>query len=170
MRTPEQIKARIAEVKENDWLGTQVGDLVGMLPYEHAKPYLRDEITEEEWDETLRKADPLKSIKNYLPFAWDKANNCRGISAGRSLEHIKTWLWLAGYNSETISNFFDDYSYYGKEQLVIASILVDFDWHEQDNGQWVNREDAPGLQKETIDMLIRMAEVKAARLNEIKDK
>lgn len=32
----------------------------------------------------------------YLSFAWDKALDHRGISANRSILHIKNWLWLIG--------------------------------------------------------------------------
>ena len=31
-----------------------------------------------------------------MTFAWDKANNERNLSAGRSINHFEVWLWLLG--------------------------------------------------------------------------
>lgn len=148
MRTTEEILARIAAVKDDDWMGTQTSDLLMFLPYEAAKPFLADGWGQEKFEQAQRSGGgtPKERIRDYLSFAWDKANNCRGLSAGRSLEHIMTWLWLAGY--ENADAEFSDYSHYGKKQLVIASLLVDFDFERHDDGAWVNSEDDRPLSKD----------------------
>lgn len=33
-RTPDEILARVEQVKASDWMGTQTSDLLGALPYE----------------------------------------------------------------------------------------------------------------------------------------
>lgn len=94
--------------------------------------------------------NPLDAIRDYLPFAWEKANDCRGISAGRSLDHIRTWLWLADFD-DLAEKHFGDYSHYGKRQLLIASLLVDFDWRKHDDGNWVNSESADPAPQSFVD-------------------
>ena len=155
-KTSAEIKARIEAVKESDWLGTQQSDLISYLPFEDALPFCKPGLTPEEWSEHTPKP-PLDEVRNYLDFAWDKANSCRGLSAGRSLDHLKAWLWLAGFD-EIVDKHFSTYKRYGKFQLVIASELTGFDWSKADNGDWVNDEDGPSLVKTAIDELADMAQ------------
>jgi hypothetical protein len=141
VKTEAEILARIEAVKKDDWLGTMLSDLVHYLPYNAAKPFLKEGITEEQWAKSISDVlPPIEAIKDYLPFAWDKANNQRGISAGRSIDHIRTWLWLAGYGT-LVDTEFKEYEYYGKRLLVIASIISGFDWKEHDDGDWSNGDD-----------------------------
>lgn len=153
MKTDQEILARIEEVEKADWMGTQRGDLVVRLPYALAKQYLREDgdMDEAKWDAGRAELlAPMDLIKDYLPFAWDKANNCRGLSAGRSLEHILTWLWLEGYD-KLVAEHFQHYEAYGKLQLVVASELVNLDWSKLDDGRWANNEDGDGLSKEALE-------------------
>lgn len=53
MRTDEEIIARIAEVDKRDFFGFETSDLVVRLPFEKAKPFLKDDAKAEEW-----KVDP----------------------------------------------------------------------------------------------------------------
>jgi hypothetical protein len=140
-------------------------DLIDYLPFADAQPYLKPEVTEQEWAERQTKP-PLEAAKDYLDFAWGKANGCRGLSAGRSLDHLKAWLWLAGFG-EVVDAHFDNYEHYGKKQLVIASELCGFDWGAHDDDSWVNNEDGPSMdatsRQELIDEAVRIAaEAKAA--------
>lgn len=146
-KTPAEIVARIKAVQADDWMGTQINDLIVYLPFADAQQFLKPEAKAEEWEQL--DADPMKSVKEYLSFAWEKANNCRGLSAGRSIDHLKSWLWLAGYGA-LVQSHFQDYERYGKKQLVIASVLSGFDWRSHDNGEWVNSEDGPSLSEEEI--------------------
>lgn len=157
--TTDQIKEKIKEVKENDFFGVMVSDLVFYLSYEDAMSlgYLKPETIKEEWT-TRAIISPLQQIKEYLPFAWNKANNCKGLSAARSLNHINIWLWLAGY-SDLEKDYFDNYEYYGKPQLVLASALVNFDWREHDNGCWVNDEYSPSISLQKIDEIAKKYEI-----------
>ncbi len=135
MKTPEEIVARIIEVQPNDWLGTQQVDLVGMLPFEHAKQFLKPEIKPEGWkpNEYTRESI-VATMLDYMPFAWDKANNCRGISAGRSMEHYSSWVWLAGDDLGDLT----EYEHYGKENLIKICELYGWDHTQWDDGERTN--------------------------------
>jgi hypothetical protein len=152
-RSPQEILSRIESVKDDDWMGTQVNDLLFYLPFAEARPHLKEGVTADQWAEATSDVKPaLDAARDYLDFAWDKANNCRGLSAGRSLDHMKAWLWLAGYD-KLVDEHFGDYEHYGKFQLVIASELTGFDWRAHDNGEWVNGEDRPSLDPSEINDL-----------------
>lgn len=147
-RTQEQIVARIKSISDEDFFGWQTNDLLEFLDYEHAKAFIKDEVTAEKWAEVVaQRKTPQQLIVDYLPFAWGKANDCRGISAGRSLEHMKAWLWLAG-EDELLSKIEDDYQYYGKPHLVKISEHFALDWKALDNNCWVNDESEEGVTAE----------------------
>ena len=113
-RTQEQILVRIKEIESDDFFGFQTSDLIQFLTFENAKPWLKEGVAAEQWEQGV---DPVELIKDYLPFAWDKANNCRGLSAGRSLEHMKAWVWLDD-KPDLLKQIEEDYEYYGKPHLV----------------------------------------------------
>lgn len=43
------IIAKIESLKDTDFLGFKISDLIGYLDYEHAKPYLKPEVTADQW-------------------------------------------------------------------------------------------------------------------------
>ena len=111
-KTPQEIAAHIAAIADSDWMGTTRSDLIDYLPFDLAKEHLKPEATQDMWDEREIKS-PLDAAKDYLEFAWGKANDCRGLSAGRSLDHLKAWLWLAGFE-QIVKEHFAHYDRYGK--------------------------------------------------------
>jgi hypothetical protein len=144
-RTSAEIKARY-EIVSQRLLDFQGSDLLPYMDYEDAKPFLKEGVTAEQLIEARDSlGNPLKEALDYLPFAWEKANDCRGLSAGRSVDHLKAWLWLAGYDVD--DDFDRRYQFYGKPCLVTASELLGFDWRSHDNWKWVNDEFHAGLSK-----------------------
>jgi hypothetical protein len=146
-RTDEEILARIKEVEGTDFLGVYRVDLLGGLSFEAVKPFLKQEAIEEgeeEWNKGRKESakDPGDAIRKYLPFAWEKANHCRGISAGRSLMHMITWAWF-DKNEPLVRYLEEDYLWYGKQQLIVCSELYDFPWREHDDGAWRTSELEP---------------------------
>lgn len=140
-RTQVEILNRIHAIAPDDFFGFQTNDLVYFLDFEHAKPFLMEGTTAEQWSPAL---DPIEKIKEYMPFAWGKANNNRGLSALRSIEHMKAWVWLD--DQPTLSELLEpDYQYYGKNHLVAICEHYQIDWKALDNDQWVNEEDGPSL-------------------------
>lgn len=99
MRTNVEILNRIASEAELDFFGVVTADLVACLSYKDAKPFLKKGIKKSEWkDPPLEEAGCDKIVKDrlldYLPFALNKCVDHRGLSASRSMDHIRTWLWL----------------------------------------------------------------------------
>lgn len=139
VRTQDEIVARIDFI-DGDMFGAEEGDLINFLDFEHAKPFLKEDVTEEQWSKSKAGISPRGEIISYLPFAWDKANNCRGISASRSLSHFRAWVWLI---DKDLYDMFEmlEYEYYGKPHLVIVSEFVGFDWKKEDSDLWGNDED-----------------------------
>ena len=132
-RTQEEIAKRIEEVKDNDFFGTTRQDIVCFLDFENAKEYINSETPKDAWDK-VRKAcnDPKFLMKEYMEFAWGKANNCRGLSAARSLDHYKAWLWLDG--NDELCKELDEYEFYGKDHLVKICEYLGLDHSQWDDG------------------------------------
>lgn len=144
LRTQEEIIERIKWLTEEqfrDFFGAARGDLVEFLTFENAKPFLRPDVTEESWNE-IRKDATLENIKlavaDYMPFAWEKANNCRGISAQRSIDHMKAWLWLTGDDKALDDLEAVQYEHYGKEKLIFVAEYFGLDWSGWDDGVRTN--------------------------------
>lgn len=146
MRTSDEIVNRINELEHDDFFGFQRSDLIPFLPFEHAKSFLKEDVTADDWKP---KSAPTKEavkadIIAYLPFAWKKANDCRWLSAVRSLDHMKAWLWL--YDQSVYDAFapkLEDCDCYGKHQLAAISEYFGFPWREHDDDIWCNEEDGP---------------------------
>lgn len=121
MRTDEEIVAHVKKVSEGFDLFSTVADLIVYLPYKHAKQFLKEGVTEEDWEESYRpltREAVIKEIINYMDFAIGKAEGHRGISADRSIEHYKRWVWLLG--DDDLLEFLEDsdnYENYGAPML-----------------------------------------------------
>lgn len=130
MRTDKEILARVEAVKDHDWIGTEVSDLLSYLSFESVKPFLNEGVTEDQWSVIPRTRESiLDEMLEYMPFAWDKANNGRGISASRSMSHYRAWTWMLG--DEDKFGELLDYEFYGKDNLV--AICNHYGW---DSSQW----------------------------------
>ena len=141
LRTQDEIVQKVIDVQASneDWLGTMTNDLLVYLSYENAKPFLQEDSTKEKWLEVEEKlSDELirKDIKEYMEFAWEKANNFRGISAGRSMDHYTIWLWLLDIDLGELR----DYNHYGKDELIKICIHFGLDHTQWDDGVRLNEE------------------------------
>jgi hypothetical protein len=113
MKTPEEILGRIKQQIEEDDLFMTWSDLLKYLPYSMAKEFLKPEVKENDWkQETLTKENVIASMSSYMVFALGKAEDHRGISACRSIDHFKGWLWLLG-DDELIKFADHNYPMYG---------------------------------------------------------
>lgn len=144
VKTQDQIVDELRRLKgsDDDFFGFRTGDLITWLDYEHAKEFLKPECSEEEWAKThtgeLTREKILKTMEDYMSFAWDKARNCRGISAARSMEHYTAWMFLIG-DEGTLGDL-TDYEHYGKDNL--RRICEKYGWNadQWDDGVRVNSE------------------------------
>ena len=91
MKTQEEILKRINA--SDSMFGFDKEVLVSALDFERAKPFLKEGTTAAEWpvnsEETIR-----KNAIDYLSFAFEKARDHRGLSAGRSVEKMAEYCWL----------------------------------------------------------------------------
>lgn len=97
MQNFEKIIARIKETQDDFF--NESSDLLIYLPYIHAKEFLKENYTEEKWSKTVKRLNEeivISEMKEYMPFALEKASNHRGLSASRSIEHFQNWLFLLG--------------------------------------------------------------------------
>jgi epoxyqueuosine reductase QueG len=133
-KTYEQIVQKVRDLRDNreDILGFQTVDLVSMLPYSFAKEFLSGKVSEEEWKEPLPYEEDkiVEQMREYMSFAWDKANNKKGISASRSMSHYTAWIFLLN-DEDNFPNLLN-YEYYGKENL--AKICAFYGFSNEDDG------------------------------------
>lgn len=97
-RTDEQILAHIEQVQQADFFGAQQNGLLLALSYPAAKPLINDAIDEFEWASQYHTdAERVEDdARQYLSFAIGKADDHRGLSAVRSFDHYRAWMWLLG--------------------------------------------------------------------------
>lgn len=126
MRTQEELIKRIKERTAADMFGFEVSEYYYALTEESFNalkegptPYVRTDAVYSDMPEEVKlltDSDVHKKCVDYMEFAWEKANNFRGISAMRSIQHYVAWMWMKG--DDFLDEAIDDYQYYGKDLLV----------------------------------------------------
>jgi hypothetical protein len=121
VRTHEEIVWRIREViadRFRDPLGVEVGDLLTQLEWDDAKEFLHTGSKKAEWEPL-----PLQAAKEgaaaYVQFAIGKMDRHRGLSAGRSVDHMRAWIWL--FTDDEAAKRMDEapYQNYGAPKVKI---------------------------------------------------
>lgn len=117
MRTFEDIVERIKN--RSSIFGFDAEAIIDFLPFDQAKQFLKEGVKEEDWKTVpLTREGVLDKMRDYMDFAWEKAENHRGISASRSVEKMGVWLWLLG-DDELLKQFEDTpYTNYGVPKLM----------------------------------------------------
>ena len=134
-RTDDEIISRINVVADRDFFGFEVSDLVVRLEYEKAKQFIPTYVIQKDWEVVSREpADVISMMHNYMPFAWEKANDGRGFSAERSLSRYSAWIWLAGDDLGDLL----EYEFYGKDKLVLICNHYGWDSSKWDDGVRTN--------------------------------
>lgn len=140
------IVARIRARDDGDFFKWEVSEYVNFLDYAHAKAWLKEEVSEAEWEKARvphTKENVLDTMKRYQTFAWEKANDCRGLSAQRSIMHYIAWAWLLGdadFAEEIDRLYYQEYDFYGKPILIRIAERYGFDWKQFDDGERKNSE------------------------------
>jgi hypothetical protein len=127
MRTDAEIVAQIKARTAKDVFGIETGDLLGVLPFSSAQEFLKPGVTTDEFgspSERTREA-VLKAMHEYMDFAWGKALDHRGISAGRSVFHFRALVWLLG-DEDYGAIEWDDFAQYGAPVLKAICDRFDF--------------------------------------------
>lgn len=120
VRTAEEVAEHYRREQGSDILGFMANVLLPYLPFELARPFLKEGATAEAWGEAqpLTREYILQEMGAYLVFGWGKVEDHRGISASRTVEKMRTWLWLL--RDEETLRFAEDsgnYAQYGAPVL-----------------------------------------------------
>lgn len=122
MRTQEEILAQYNYNPSRTLFGFDREVLITYLDYDHARKFLKPEVTREQWEENCIDASDRDRIINnmleYLSFALEKAEDHRAISAVRSVEKLEAWLWMLE-DDDGVAYFQrnDTYTNYGAPRL-----------------------------------------------------
>jgi len=146
MPSQEEIVKRFDERKDKDLFGDEVYEYLPYLEFGLAKQFLKEGVTQAEWDKdrpSLSRERLLKQMEEYMSFGWEKANNCRGLSANRTMCHYIAWIWLAGdreFAEKMEQEYRHNYEFYGKNILVMICEFYGWDHKKWDNGDRRNSE------------------------------
>ena len=126
MRTTEEILQKIKQLGTSgeDIFGTMQTDLIYVLPFDVAELYLKEEVTEEEFNKIKTentKEAILEKMRSYADFAWGKVEDRRGLSAIRNIYHYTAWTWLLG---EDLPELEEDGEYY---EYLLDAICQKYD-------------------------------------------
>lgn len=95
MKSVAEIVQRLKIPSETDLLGLAKGDWYEFLTPGEAAEYGVLPTGGHSWDYLPRTVNNVLAVmRDYMSFALDKAADHRGISASRSIEHFRNWLWL----------------------------------------------------------------------------
>jgi hypothetical protein len=123
-RSRDEIVARLEAPRTDDIFGWSREVLVGALDFDHARPYLKDGVTEADWP----KVDVEASARAYLEFAIGKIEGHRGISASRSVEKLLQYAWLLGRDDVVAEMTEANYPQYGAPQVKAFAIGMGWPW------------------------------------------
>lgn len=143
--TKEEILNQYMKYGSEDPCGFEWHQYVPYLDFELVRNTLKEGFTEEEFNKDfkkeLKRESIIDEIKDYMGFAFDKANNCRGISSNRSIGHYIAWIFLAGdkgFSDEIRKEFKENYCYYGKQILKKICEFYKIDYSTLDDGVLTN--------------------------------
>jgi hypothetical protein len=119
MRTQDEVVARIREKRSIFSFDAEV--LVHALDYEHAREFIGT-TSREKWEATkhpISEEEAIRDFADYAAFAWGKAEDHRGLSAGRSVEKLEAWTWLLGRDDVLSQSENALYAMYGCPKLKV---------------------------------------------------
>ena len=115
MRTYKEILSRINQIAPFDRFGFETSYLLEFLPYNALPEKMQEHADPCSWVAMDRTEEHIRTrMIDYMSYAWEKANDERGISAYRSMCHYNVWLWMLG---EDWGDLTEGYTDYGKPTL-----------------------------------------------------
>ena len=141
MKTADQIVERIKEINaEANLFDFQPDTLMEFLTFEQAKPFLKDEATADKWGDVtpLTEADVLNKMREYMnEYGIDKAENHRGLSAGRTIDRFRAWLWLLG-DDELLAFADEDRNYKNYGAPILMRICKKYELASEFSEEFIN--------------------------------
>lgn len=134
--TQDEILARYNTVASRDMFGFESDEYLSYLDDKHLRPLLNQEAAGGQIGQPLElnREKIVAKMRDYINFAWEKANDERGISASRSVLHYVAWTWLAGdreFSAEIERMGIEDYAPYGKP--ILRRIEEFYGWGTREN-------------------------------------
>jgi hypothetical protein len=135
MKTQNEIIERMIFLNHRamiDMFGWQREALLDALDFEHAKPWLVEGTKPEQWPGDGTEEYVRAVAIDYMDFALSKATGHRGVSANRSIDHYRGWLFALGIDSEIN---WDNWGQYGVgilKQICEKLDIVEVTWSEHD--------------------------------------
>ena len=102
MKTQDEI-VKFLKRKDPSFFGFDREVLLQYLDFAHAKEFLKEGVTEEEWKNSrslanhseLTREHILEEMKTYMrDYGWPKTQDHRGISANRTIEKMEAWGFI----------------------------------------------------------------------------
>jgi hypothetical protein len=126
-RTQEEILARIEAIDDEDFFGFRREVLIAVLDYEHARQFLKEGTTPEEWAEE-QVTDVEAAAFGYYGFALGKIRDHRGISANRSVDKLAEYAWLLGRDDVAAAMDAAEFPQYGAPKVAAFAKGFGLDW------------------------------------------
>ncbi len=120
---------------------TRAALLTQLLPYQHARRFLKPGVTRAQWKEVripASDANALRVLRLRQPEVWGAANARNNAHVSICFEQFELLLWFLGMDHEEAHwRMWDRFEHYGKPQLAWLAETYDLgDWREWDDGQW----------------------------------
>lgn len=128
-RTADAIVERV--LASRSFFGFDAEVLLSVITFENAKRLLPEPPDKpEDWGEVVPNTEEglTAAAKDYMDFAWDKAEDHRGISAGRSVEKMTAYMWLLGKDDLVARIERDDIPYTNYGAPVLREISREMGW------------------------------------------
>lgn len=129
-RTQNDVLARIAAAKATDLFGFRLEVLVTALDFEHARAFLRPDVTAEAWA-AARMDDVEQTARAYYDFALGKIRDHRRISASRSVDKLSEYAWLLGRDDIVTAMDAAEYSQYGAPKVAAFGAGLGLEWPDE---------------------------------------
>lgn len=106
MKTAVRARERLDEIRASGGLFASFGAdaILEVLPYEQVRDLLVEGATKKQWEDgqpPYTCEGVVGRMREYMPFAWEKALGHRGISTNRSVLRFREWLAILG-NDELV--------------------------------------------------------------------
>lgn len=130
-RTQDEIVARVRAVAAGDILGFQREVLVDALDIEHAREFLKPDVTADDWGAVPTAEGLLADAREYYTFALGKIRNHRGISASRSVAKLAEFAWLLGRDDVFTAMDSAGYEQYGAPKVKAFGEGFELAWPDE---------------------------------------
>jgi hypothetical protein len=121
-RTEAEVVERIKTTDSDDPLGFEIDVLLRHVSARvHIREFGSNALHLRDWEPLpLHVESVMAELGEYMPFAWSKVIDHRGLSANRSVSKTRAWVWLLGLDDLLALYEDTDYPQYGAPQLAVV--------------------------------------------------